>query len=314
VRKKGFIILLFILISGLAVLFYFIQSGRRNISSDPYKVVPVNACFIIESSDLPELMNTFTQGNGLFRELISVNEMDRFSRKLKYLNDLLNRKECKKLFGTNTSLVSFHPDARAKLIPLLSMNFPPEIRPSYIPDFIKSLVKGKVSAKKTGKITIYRVPYNSLDQNDTVYFSIISRLLICSSSDDLIRKAIGQKDAADDIRSVPGFSKVMAASGKKEDKIYIVFKNISTVIQSLTGGKAAGLPDRIRRLAGSTEGDLYLNENGFILSGYTESTDPAEYLININHVPRVHLAHIKYYPHQPFSLKQFYSLQMPKGY
>lgn len=277
-RKKGFIILLFVLISGLAVLFYFIQSGRRNISSDPYKAVPVDACFIIESSDLPELMNTFSQGNGLFRELISINEMGRFSRNLKYLNDLLNRKECKKLYGTNTSLVSFHPDTRGKLIPLLSMNFPPDIRPRYIPDFINSLVKGKVSGKKRGKITIYRVPYNSLDQNDTVYFSLVSRLLICSSSEDLIRKAIEQKDVANDIRSVPGFSKVMAASGKKEDKIYIIFKNVSAVIQSLTGGKATGLPDKIRRLAGSTEGDIYLNEDGFILSGYTESSDPADYL------------------------------------
>jgi len=278
VGKKGFIILLFFLIAGLAILIYFIQTGSRNIFTDPYKAVPTDACIIIESNDLPELMNTITEGNGLFREMTSVKEMDQFSKKLKFLTGLLNRNECKKLFGNNTSLISFHADGRGKIVPLLSMNFPPEIRSRQIREIITSTVKSNISEKKSGTARIILISYKSGNQNDTAYISFISGLLNCSTSEDLINKAIKQRNLENDIRSVPGFSRILAASGKKEDKLFIVFNNISAAVQYLSGEKGSGLPEKISRLAGSAEGDIYLNEEGIILSGYTESTDTAEYL------------------------------------
>lgn len=277
-RKKGLIILIIVLISCLAVIFYFIQSGRRNIFSDPYKAVPPDASLILESDDLPEFMNAFTQGNGFFKELTSVKELDQFSGKVKYLTDLLNRKECKKLFGNNTSLVSFHADKSGRIIPLLAMNFPPDIMPRHVLEVINSTFKGSITEKKAGKERILGIPGKSPGENDTVYFSLISRLLLCSPSEELIIKAIKQKGVAEDIRAVPGFTKLMAASGKKRDKIYIVFKNIPAVIRSLTGGKAAGLPEKVSRLASCAESDIFISEDGFILSGYTETTDPGNYL------------------------------------
>lgn len=276
--KKGSIILLIILISGLAVLIWFINRGSRNIFSDPYKVIPADASMVIESVDLPELMNTLTEGNGLFREITSVPEMDRFKKKLKYLADLLTRKECEKIFGNNISLISFHADNKGEMVPLLSMNVPPEIRLRHIREIINSTVKGNVSEEKRGTARIIRIAYESVNKNDTVYVAFLSGLLMCSPSEALISNAIRQKDLENDIRALPGFSRIMAASGKKEDKIYIVFKNISPVIRSLTGGRAPALSEKISRLAGSAEGDIYLNENGLILSGFTESTDTADYL------------------------------------
>ena len=38
------------------------------------------------------------------------------------------------------------------------------------------------------------------------------------------------------------------------------------------------MADQIANLAGTAGGDIYINENGLILSGYTESTDSSEYL------------------------------------
>jgi hypothetical protein len=278
VEKKGSIILLLILISGVAILIFSIQRGSRNIYSDPYKAIPEDAFLILESVDLPELLNSFSEGNGLFKEMASVREMDQFCKKLRYLTALLNRKEWKKLFGNNTSLISFQPDNRGKIVPLLSMNVPPNIRSRDIREILNSTVKGTLSEKKAGAEKIIHISYNAVNQNDTVCVSFISGLLICSFSEDLIKQAIKQKDLKNDIRLVPGFSRILAASGKKEDKIFIVFKNISAVIKSLTGGKASGLAEKISRLAGSAEGDIFLNEEGFVLSGYTESADTADYL------------------------------------
>jgi hypothetical protein len=291
-RKKGPIILLFFLISGLTIMIYFIRNGSSNIFSDPYKAIPTDACFILESGDLPELLNTFTQGNGLFREMTSLKEMDQFCKKLKYLTTLLNTSECKKLFGNNTALVSFHENDKGIMVPLLSMNVPQEIRPRHIQEIINSTIRGDVSEINADKVKIIQVSYNSVNQKDTVFLSFFSGLLICSSSEDLIRKAIKQNDLEKDIRAVPGFSRILAASGKKEDKLFIIFKNIFALIQSISGEKASGLAEKISRLAGSAEGDIFFNEEGFILSGYTESTDSSDYLN-------------KYKSHQPGSLDTY---------
>jgi hypothetical protein len=70
----------------------------------------------------------------------------------------------------------------------------------------------------------------------------------------------------------------MSAAGKKEDKIFIIFSNLSKLIQSITGEKAPELNRIIARIADSAEGDIYINENGVILSGYSESNDSTEYL------------------------------------
>lgn len=276
--KKGPIILLLILISGIIVLICIIQRGSRNIYSDPYKAIPSNASLIIESVDLPELLNTLTDGNGLFREMTSVEEMGRFRKKLKYFTDLITQKEYKKLFGNSTSLISLQTDSRGKMVPLLAMNVPPEMRYRHIREIINSTIKGDVSEKRSGEVRVIRIAYKSENKNDTAYVAVVSGILVFSPSEELVSNAIKQKDPENDIRLTPGFSRILAASGKKEDKLFIVFKNISEVIQSLTGGIAPGLPERVSRLAGSAEGDIYLNENGFILSGYTESVDTADYL------------------------------------
>ena len=82
---------------------------------------------------------------------------------------------------------------------------------------------------------------------------------------------------ANDIRRLPGFSKVMQASGKNEDKIFIIFSNLIPLLKK-------GLTEdyfSTRNVAKLTEyavADIYFNQNGLVLSGYTESTDSTQIL------------------------------------
>ena len=68
------------------------------------------------------------------------------------------------------------------------------------------------------------------------------------------------------------------ASGKNEDKIFIVFSNLSRILRKYLSPGKQDLADQIANLAGTAGGDIYINENGLVLSGYTESTDSSEYL------------------------------------
>jgi hypothetical protein len=128
VKRRGSIIVLLILISVVTALMFFFQHERKNILPDPYKAVPVDASLVLESADLPALLNNLTEENSLFKELSNITELNAFNRKLKFLSGLINRKEYRSLFERNTSLISFHLTDKGKLIPLLVMSIPPEAR------------------------------------------------------------------------------------------------------------------------------------------------------------------------------------------
>lgn len=283
--RRGSIIILLILISGIAALLLLFHQGRKNILTDPYKAIPVDACFILESVDLPSLLNSLTDESSLFKELSNVNELSIFNRKLKFLSGLINRKEYSILFERSTSLISFHLTEKGKLIPLLAMSVPPDFRLRHIRRLISSTITGIVTEKKNRSERIFEISYPFMSSSDTVYITFDSGLLICSPSEVLINKAVKQKKLKSDIRDLPGFLKVMAASGKRINKVFLVFSNISKIIGSAAAGKAQGLAGSVSRLAGCAEGDIYLNDGGLLLSGYTECSDSSDILYKYKSYP-----------------------------
>ncbi len=276
--RRVAIILLLILVSGLAILGYILQQGRKTLFTDPYKAISPGAAFIIETVDLQSFINSLTTGKGLFGETGKVKEFDSFNRKLKYVADQLNKSEFKKFISGGTAIISFCPTGEGKLETLLSMTVPGEIRYRHIKEMLLSSgIKGVIDTKLNDS-PVLKIPYTDFNREDTVYITLISGLMIYSSSADLIKEAGVQIKKNEDIRTVPGFSRVLVASGKNEDKIFVVFSNISTLLKSVLSGEERGLTEKISHLAGTAEGDIYINEDGLILSGYTESTDSTDLL------------------------------------
>jgi hypothetical protein len=296
VGRRGSIIILLLLIAGTAALLFFFQAGRKNILTDPYNAIPVDACLVIESVNLPLFLNTLTVESGLFKELSNISGLNAFNSRLKYMSALLNRKEYSRLFESNSSLISLHPSENGNLVPLLVMSVPPEIRFRQIRGLIISTITGGVTEKKNGSYPLIVVSYSLMDRSDTVYITFDSGLLICSTSEKLVEKAVKQKKLDSDIRSLPGFSKIMAASGKKTDKLFIVFSNLSEVINAVTSGKEKGLAGIVTKLAGSAEGDIYLNGGDLLLSGYTECPDSSDILFKYKSYPSGQLDTYKILP------------------
>jgi hypothetical protein len=285
VGRRGSIVVVLVLISGIAALLFFFQQGRKNILTDPYKAIPSDACLIFESVDLPSLMNSVTTESSLFKELSNFRELTPFNIKLKFLSSLINRKEYNTLFEQNTTLISLHFTDNKKLMPLLVMNVPPGFRLRNLRALITSTISRKIIEKKNRSLQIFEMPYSLLSCSDTIYITFDSGLLICSPSNMLINKAVKQRKLEYDIRTLPGFSRIMAASGKKIDKIFLVFSNISKIIRSATSGKAPGLADVVARIAGSAEGDIYISDGGLLLSGYTECADSSDILQRFKSYP-----------------------------
>ncbi len=283
--KRIAIILVILLISGLAIMGYFLQKGRKSLFTDPYKAISPDACVVIETVDLKSFLNSLTTGRGLFGELGKVRELDRFNQELKYLADLLNKQNFKKLFNEGSAIISFHPDRKGRIIPVLSKPVSGDIRSRHIKEMLSSSGIKDVTETKLNGNSIIEIPFNAGSRKDTAYISLISGLMVFSNSKTMVEGAAVQTGRGNDVRNVPGFSRVLLASGKNVDKIFVVFPNLPGLLRPLLIEGRKKFSDKVARLAGTAGGDIYISEDGLVLSGYTESPDSSEFLYKYKTLP-----------------------------
>jgi hypothetical protein len=278
VRKRIAVVFILVLLLGLVTLGYLFQKGNRTLLTDPYKAVSAGAIAVIETIDLQSFVNSLTTGKGIFGEIGKIKEFEDYNRKIKFLADQLNNSAYKKILSGNSALISFHFSASGRLQPLLSMAVVSDVKTRQLKDMLRISGIKTINQKSISDKDVLLLPYGLNNNNDTVFISVISGLLVCTTSEKLFMEAIIQTKLEEDIRSQPGFKKVLQASGKNEDKIFVVFKNLPPLLKSLFREEYIDLVQKIGRLAGSAGGDIYMSENDLVLSGYTESSGPSDYL------------------------------------
>ncbi len=282
--KRIAIIFLLVLISGVVVLGYFLNQSRKNLFTDPYKVISSDACVIIETYDIRSLINSMTTGKGLFSEIENVKEFNSFSTKLKFIADQINKPGFKRIMQEGTALISLHAAGNGELIPFFSKAIPADLGYRQLRDAFVNSGISEINEQKSGGRKLIGLPYTVNNRKDTLFATINSGLIICSTSSDLIEKATLQSAPETDIRDIPGFSRILLSTGKNEDKLFIVFGNLKNTISKIFARDRSSLADKIIKLGGIAGGDIFINENGISISGYTESTDSSEYLFRYNSI------------------------------
>jgi WD40 repeat protein len=275
--RKLVIAVIVVLVSFLAVLGWFIRQGRISFLTDPWKAVPSDAAIIIETSDLQSFLNLVSADKGLFGEAAKINELKDLSAKTRFLAGQLARPTLKKLNGSHT-VVSFHVTRQGKLKPLMAMALPADISAGRIKDMLKGSGITSIGGSGARRSPVYSIPYSSASGTDTAWLSYRKGILLCSSSATLVRRALAQVEAEGDIRNTRGFSKILLASGKNSDRIFIVFGNLKGLFDKAFSEGSLALAAKAGKLADCVEGDLFINENGITLSGYTETSDPSQSL------------------------------------
>jgi hypothetical protein len=278
VGKRIAIISVILLVSCLAITGYFIHQGRKVLFTDPYKAVSHDACIVIETVDLKKFISMVTSGNGLAGEAAKIKGLEDFNSKLKFIGAVLGRPDYAELMTEGHSVISFYPGEAGRLSTMFSIVVPGTVRISDVKKLLVSAGVREASEIKRDKKTILRIVYQSGEVTDTAYISFISGLLLCSNSEKLIEDAGKQVFLENDIRTTPGYSRVWIASGKREDKVFVVFPNLSRFLKSVFGMGGQQLADMTATLAGAAEGDIYLNNDGLVLSGYTETSGPGDRL------------------------------------
>jgi hypothetical protein len=289
VGKRIAIFSLVVLVAGVVLLGYILHQGRKDLFTDPYKVIGTDACIVIETIDLRNLINSVTTGKGLFAEIENLKEFEHFKIKLNYLADQINKPGYKKILQEGNAIISFHADENGALIPFLSKTVPSEtsfrqLRDALLESGINGIFEQKIAGRK-----LIGLPYSLDDRKDTVFVTLSSGLVICSTSLELIKKAVFQNYEGKDIRNMPGFSKILLSAGENEDKIFIVFSNLRNSIKRILAPDKSFLTDNILKLGGSAGGDLLIKEDGVVISGYSDSNDPSEILYRYKSVQPVEL-------------------------
>ena len=283
--KRAAILVLIFLIGCVTIIGYSLRQKRKNLVTDPYKAVSPTAGIVIETHDFQSFINSLTTGKGLFGEALNVKEFDTFNRKLKYLAIQANTSGFRNLLENSTAVISLQADSKGNLQMLISLAVPRTIRYRQLNDILNTSGIRDVNKERINSNTVLKLPYIINDLKDTVYISLKSGLILISGSEELILGSIYQTAKDTDVRSNPGFSNVLMASGKNEDKLFVVFDNLSGMIRSFLGGKGLRFEEKIGNLAGSAGGDIFINDDGIVLSGYTESTDSSEYLYRYKYLP-----------------------------
>ena len=99
-----------------------------------------------------------------------------------------------------------------------------------------------------------------------------------------------------DIRNAAGFSRILLSSGKNEDKIFVVFGNLKNTAGKIFAQGGLSPADKIAKLGGSAGGDIFIDEGGVSISGYSESSEPSELLFRFKAVQPVEFKTYKILP------------------
>ena len=269
--KRSAVISVIILISGLAVLGYFLHQGRKTMLTDPYRAVSPTAAIIIESIDIKSFINSVTTGQGLFGEIAGISEFENFNKKLKFLADQLNKPAYQDFLDGSRALISFHPSDSGKVRSLLSLAVRSDIRLRQIREAMRSSGITNINDTILSGIKAFYIASGNGSKRDTVFVSNSSGLVLFATSPGLMKSAVAQTTGNGDIRDLPGFARVLQSSGKNEDKVFIVFSNLSGLLGHVLKDGPAVSAEKAGKLAGTTGCDIFINDNGLVLSGYTES-------------------------------------------
>jgi hypothetical protein len=296
VSKRIAIFSLVVLISAVVLAGYFLHQSRKTLLTDPYKVIGRDACIIIETIDFRNLVNTVTTGRGLFSEITNIRELSTFSTKLKFIADQINKSGFKKLLQEGTAIISFHPSGNGELTPFLSKTIPAETGYRQLREALQASGIREMLEQKTAGKRIIGLPYTVDGQKDTLFVMINTGLLICSTSADLIKESVSQDVPGTDIRNAAGFSRILLSSGKNEDKIFVVFGNLKNIAGKIFKQGGLSPADNIAKLGGSAGGDIFIDEGGVSISGYSESSEPSELLFRFKAVQPVEFKTYKILP------------------
>jgi hypothetical protein len=252
------------LIAVVALMSVILINGKQSVITDPYSFIPSDASLLFETSDLQGFMKEITAGNGIFSELEEIGATAGFLQSVKQITAIAEAQEIREIASGRKVVISLHCSSGFLNGILVTATLPEGINRRRFKDLFS-----RIGKPVTGDAPVERkdgIYFSGGGASDSLFYYSGRGIMAVSNSKGLIQSAKRSEKGGTTIKSAEGFSRVNSSSGKGMNKSFVVFPNADKLIS-----RAMGAENYLKtgfRLKGCAEGDLFMNENRIIISGY----------------------------------------------
>ena len=269
----------------IGILFagYFVFKPRFEPREDVYNAVPLDAILIAEINDFRGFADKLQGDNQIWKELQQLENIKKANSDLQYIDSiLLSNKTFENLVSHKPIVVSVHHSGKNDFELLYLASLPEKLNITSLQSAFEKqfLTSASLKERSYQRAKIFVVSANS--GNIKYFFSVYKGVFMLSSSTILLESAIRQLDLNLSILDQDGFNRVKATSGKNvEGNLYINFKRISYFISSFLNNTYKRKVLAFDHFANWAELDINIDEDAFLLNGFTFSNDTLNNYLNI---------------------------------
>ncbi len=280
--KSAILIAVGVLLS-IATGLQFIKKQEQEIPKT-IKVIPADAAVIIQTKDLPLLMQKLN--TSVFKnKFLSVTNWEDFFNNIEFVDSLLKAKrEIRNAFSGNEFICSGHLAAKNKLdfLFVLSIN---EDNEDKIQAYIAELVseRAAIMQRSYEGYNVYDLAFfDEESKNKSFSYAFAKGYFIFSFSKILTEEAIRTLNSGVSLISDKAYSKLAQSAGKNVDaNIFINYKYFSKNLKNLVNPKNSNFFQFADHFASWTVFDLKLKKTAILMSGLSYSDDSLNNYLNV---------------------------------
>jgi hypothetical protein len=283
--KKRLLYLAILILSGAAILLYFLRNEKKISPGEPLQAIPVDASVIVKINDFQGLLRKIYQESGIWQELKNKNSFQQFEQQMHFLDSIVkNIPEAKQLLLNNPSYLSIHYRSKEKIGVLHVYEMPNNLSERKVHAIISNFIikQGTVTERNYDGEKIYDVRLMEGNRRKNFSYTFVDNLFIFSFSSLMIEDAIRQLNTNSSVTDQEGFKEVFLTAGK--NVVANIFLNFKNLPRSLSVGIQNEYKAEVRAFttfAGWGELDANILSDVFLLNGFTLTSDSGNYAASI---------------------------------
>jgi len=282
--KSAILIAVGVLLS-IAIGLQFIKKQEKEVPKT-INAIPVDAAVILQTNNLPSLIQKLNNSNVFKDEFSSVSEWKAFFNKIEFIDSLFtSKREIKNAFSANEFVCSGHLLSKHKLDFLFVLSLNNESLENEIRNYIAELVdeRAAIMQRSYEGFHVYDLAFfNEEFKDESFSYTFANGYFIFSFSKILTEEAIRTLNSGVSLKSDKVYKKLAQSAGKNVDaNLFINYKYFSKSLMSIVNSKNTSFFQFANHFASWTVFDLKLKNSAILMSGLSYSSDSANNYLNV---------------------------------
>ncbi len=275
------IIIIIVFLIFILASYLLIQTNQQKELSPAIDAVPLDASFILETSDFTKLSSSI-KNNDIWNDLIQISTFKKQNKQLNFIDSLF--KKDFNILSNKNILISAHLQGKNKLHFLYLVSLPRTANQKRMMKKLEILLKDKatITERNHDNTKIFDVSFEDLNKKNNFSFSFSKGILIFSFSTLLAENSIRQIKSNNSIAIDYNFKQISKSVGKNVlANLYINYEHFPNAFKHLLSPKIGKKTKKINGFASWTAMDLSLDNTSINLNGFAYAGTNYDKFINI---------------------------------